>query len=192
LATKTVYQTLEDKDNPDHIENQGPFMCKRENAWLGSGFYFWESFIQNAHWWGSECNNYKNGYVICKAFYTEDSSKCFNLIDDEVHLKMFNDTKALLLEKGLYFEGKTTVSRIINYLKDDLKIFKFEATRIFGINSKSYKSQFSNQTIFDSRNPQKYFDSLPAIQICFYSKNSLNLRNYSIVYPDHYIDGYLA
>jgi hypothetical protein len=75
---KTIYQTLENRGNLDFIENNGPFICKRNNAWLGTGYYFWESFIENAHWWGKECNNYPNGYVICKAIYTENEEKCFN------------------------------------------------------------------------------------------------------------------
>lgn len=190
MATKKVYQTLEDRDNPNEIEKNGPFKCRRNNAWMGEGYYFWESFIDNAHWWGKECNSFEDGYVICEAIYTEDEEKCFNLIDNPVHIKMFNDTKALMQEKGLYKDGQTTVSRIIEFLRTTLKIFKYEAVRVYGVNSKFYKSNFSNQTIFDKSHPQKYLDTSLPIQICFYSTSSLNLRNFRIIFPDKYNEDY--
>ncbi len=192
MATRTVYQTLENKGTPNSIENDGPFPCNRKNAWLGQGYYFWESFIENAHWWGSECNNYANGYVICRAFYTESEEKCFNLIDNPNHFRMLNQTIDLMETRGLYQRNKTTVSRIIEYLRNTLHIFTFEATRVYGVNSKSLKSDYSKVTIFSLNQAHSYLDSLPAIQICFYTKKSLNLNNYKIVYPDEYIDGYMV
>lgn len=30
-----LYQTVEDRDNPDNIEAEGPFKCTRKDAWLG-------------------------------------------------------------------------------------------------------------------------------------------------------------
>jgi hypothetical protein len=188
LATKKVYQTLEDRDNPDEIERHGPFKCNKNNAWMGEGYYFWESFIDNAHWWGEECNSFENGYIICEAIYIEHEDQCFNLIDNPEHMKMFNDTKDLMLKQGLYKDGETTVARIIEFLRTKLKIFKYEAVRVNGVNSKSYKSSFSNRTIFDARNPQKFLDTSPAYQICFYS--ILNLRNFRIIFPDKYNEDY--
>jgi hypothetical protein len=192
LAIKTVYQTLEDRGNPDYVENNGPFPCNRNNAWLGNGYYFWDSFIENAHWWGAEGTKYANGYFICKAYYDFDDSNCFNLIDNPDHFKMFNDSKKLMQEKGLFLENTTTVARIIEYLKNTLKIFNYQAIRVYGINSKSFNSPYSNRTIFDKKHNTKYLDSLPAIQICFFSKSSLNLREYTLIYPPEYSDDYLV
>jgi hypothetical protein len=191
LSNKTVYQTLDDLGNPDEIENHGPYRCDRKNAWLGVGFYFWESFIQNAHWWGN--SNYKvNGYIICEAIYTKDENKCFNLIDDEIHIKMFNDAKSLMLKEGLYVQNVTTVARVIHYLRTTLKIFTYEAIRVYGVNSKSINSDYSNISIFNSYHIQQYLDTNPAIQICFYRNNSLDLRNYKVIYPAYYNDDYLV
>jgi hypothetical protein len=192
VAIKKVYQTLEDRSNPDTIERDGPFICKRRNAWLGVGYYFWESFVENAHWWGKECNNYQHGYVICQAIYLFDEEKCFNLIDNYEHLRMYNDTIKIMEDNSIFNSDKTTVSRIIEYLRNTLRIFKYEAVRVYGVNSKSFKSFYSNTTIFDVYKPQKYLDSLPAIQVCFYTKQSLNLKNYKIVFPEEYIEGYLV
>jgi len=190
LTTKIAYQTLENRDNADVVDNNGPFLCNKKFAWLGDGYYFWDSFIENAHWWG--CKSYNNNYFVCQAIYDFDESKCFNLIDNVEHLQLFNNTKKILKEKGLYVINETTVSRIIEHLKNTLKIFKYEAIRVYGVNSKSNKTPFSNRTIFDNKNNTSYLDSLPAIQICFYSKTSLNLRNYKLIFPIEYMEGYLV
>jgi hypothetical protein len=194
LLIKKVYQTLEDKGNPDYIEKNGPFLCNRFNAWLGDGYYFWDTFIDNAHWWGVETASFRgnNGYIICEASYEFDETKCFNLIDNPEHFSMFNNTKKLLQEKGLYIPGETTVARIIQFLKNTMKVFNFEATKVYGINSKSFNSAYSNRTIFDSKFNNKYLDSIPAIQICFYSKTSLNLSKVKVIYPVEYNEDYLG
>ncbi|HAH54215.1 MAG TPA: hypothetical protein DCM02_02730 [Flavobacterium sp.] len=186
-----VYQTLEDRGNPEKIERDGPFPCTRNNAWLGVGYYFWDTFKENAHWWGKECNNYDEGYVICKAECDYDEEKCFDLVSNTDHLLMLHNTFELMKSKGLA-NSNTTVSRVIEYLKTDLKIFNFSASRASGVNSKSVSSNFSSHLIFDNKKGKlKYLDLKPAIQLCFYSKSSLNLRNYKIVFPDQYIDGFL-
>jgi len=191
VEIKVIYQTLEDRNNADIIESDGPFKCNNNQAWLGSGYYFWESFIENAHWWGRECNSYSNGYVICKANYNLDQEFCFNLIDNPDHIKNFQKTIRLLKEKGLY-NNKTTVSRIIYYLKDTLKLFKYDATRVYGVHSKNKNSKYTFSLPFKSHGAQ-YLDLLPAIQICFYSKkNNLYLRNYQIIFPDKYIEDFLV
>ena len=192
MTIRTVYQTLEDRGNPDYVEQNGPFKCDRNNAWLGDGYYFWDSFIENAHWWGSEGASYSNGYMICKSTYLLDEEKCFNLIDNAIHFKMYNDTKQLMKDKGLYKENSTTVARIIEHIKNTLKIFKYDGIRVYGINSKSFSSPYSNRTIFDKKHNTKYLDSLPAIQICFYTTKSLNLKGFKLIHPPEYTDDYLV
>jgi len=188
VTKKVVYQTLEDRENPDYIESDGPFPCKRLNAWLGEGFYFWDTFIENAHWWGSEGANYNDGYVICKSECDFTDEKCFDLVGNTEHILEFAKAIKLMKEKGLY-NDQTTVARIIYHLKDVLKMFNYEASRVYGVKSKLLNSKFSACINFLPSKPQ-YLDILPAIQICFYKKKSLNLRNYKIVFPDEYIDGY--
>lgn len=192
MVIKVAYQTLEDRDNSNYVENNGPFLCNRHNAWLGNGYYFWDSFIENAHWWGSEGAQFTKGYFICKAKYNFDETKCFNLIDNPHHFKLFNNAKKIMHENGLYVPNQTTVARIIEHLKNTLNVFKYEAIRVYGINSKSFNSPYSNRTVFDNKHNTKYLDSLPAIQICFYSKLSLNLRDYKIIYPPEYSADYLV
>lgn len=192
---RKAYQTLEDRVNYDYVENFGPFQCNHEKAWLGSGYYFWDSFIENAHWWGAEGACYNNGYIICESTFELDNFKCFNLVDNPEHLRLFNDTRKLMREKGLYIPNVTTVSRIIQHIKETIKVFRYEAIRVYGINSVSFGSQYSNRTIFKYKKEEKsfqYLDSTPAIQICFYEKKSLGRKDFKIIYPPELCEDYLV
>ena len=40
---RIIYQTVEDRGNPDYVEQHGPFICTNKNAWLGEGYYFWDT-----------------------------------------------------------------------------------------------------------------------------------------------------
>lgn len=186
MKIRLVYQTLEDRNNPEKIIKDGPFPCLRANAWLGEGFYFWESFIQNAHWWGKECNSYKNGYIICEAKFTFDDNLCLNLIDNPDHINLFVKAKELMKAKGL-IKSNTTVSRVISFLKSNIQTFSYEASRAYGVNSKSPNSKYSSTMQFKVYGNQ-YLDLIPPIQICFYKKNGLSLREYKIIYPDKYLE----
>ncbi|RPH29985.1 MAG: hypothetical protein EHM93_16450 [Bacteroidales bacterium] len=188
MANKAVYQTLEDRNNPDEIEEHGPYPCRRENAWLGNGFYFWDTFINNAHWWGKEGACYNKGYIICKAECDYNTVQCFDLVGETDHIQQFNQSINLMKEKGL-LTNKTAVARVINHIKEELKIFKYSAVRVYGINSKAKNSDFNQILYFNPLKPQ-YLDISPAIQICFYYSNSLSLRNYRIIFPEEYIEGY--
>ncbi len=190
MANKNVFQTLEDRGNPDEIEKHGPYVCKRESAWLGVGYYFWDTFINNAHWWGIEGACYRNGYVICKAECDFNIKDCFDLVGETDHIQMFHDTVDLMKKKGL-LTSKTTVSRVINYLMDDLKIFNYNAIRAYGVHSKSKNSRY-NSIIYFNPSRVQYLDVLPAIQFCFFKNDVMALCNYKIVYPSEYIDGYLV
>lgn len=195
MTLRRAFQTLENRDI-DRVEIDGPFLCNRTDAWLGNGYYFWDSLINVAHWWGVEIAGYdENGYIICEALFNLDEARCFNLVDNKEHLELFNRTKKLMIEKGLYEKNKTTVARIINFLKDQVKVFRFEAIRAYGVNSIGYKSDYRNRTKFiykESRTTSQYLDSSPAMQVCFFTKDSLDLQDFKIVYPPELVDDYVV
>ncbi len=191
MAKKYVYQTLENRGNPDEIEGHGPYVCRWENSWLGDGYYFWDTFIDNAHWWGINGRAYKKGYIICKAECDFNDVECCDLVGNTEHISWFHGCFELMLKKGIANET-TTVRRLIEYLKNVLKTFSFDAIRVHGIRSKDVNSEYHFQMSFeDVRRPQ-YLDLMPAIQICFYRKTSLNLRNYLIVFPYDYVNDYVV
>ena len=185
MPVKTVYQTLEDRDTDlTELEENGPYLCNWDNSWLGDGFYFWDTFIENAHWWGEEIRCYKNGYIICQAECDYSDVECFDLVGNTEHLNQIYNTFELMKKNGLA-NKKTSVKRIISHLKDTLKTFHYSAIRVYGIKSKNYNSRFSFTQVFEKDRPA-YLDYKPPIQICFFSKKSLNLRDFRIVYPKNY------
>ncbi|MFJ1378698.1 hypothetical protein ACILE8_10055 [Capnocytophaga canimorsus] len=185
---RKIYQTLEDRNNPDEVESQGPFPCNRKDAWLGSGYYFWDSSIDNAHWWGKEGACYKNYFICESSFHLNE--KCLDLYDNPEHRSLFKGIKKELKKQGLYNEKNNTVRRIIEFLKNN-KLFPYEAVRAEGKLSKKRESEFSNIISFNWNKPQ-YLDLDPAVQICFVEKDTSNRKNFKIVYPPEYCEDYVV
>lgn len=185
---RKAYQTLEDRDNADEIEKIGPFLCNRKDAWLGEGYYFWDSFIENAHWWGQEGACYKNGYIICESSF-ELNEKCLDLYDNPEHIERFKLTIELIEKQGLFKKRSTTIRRIIEYLKDNTN-FTYEAIRVNGVNSKN--PSFTKRIPFKVGKNHQYWDAVPAIQICFIKKDGLNRRGFKIIYPPEYCEDYVV
>ncbi len=185
----TLYQTLKDKDYLK-VETTGPFPCRWENTWLGDGFYFWQEFIELAHWWGE--THRKGNYIICQAECDFDEFKCLDLVGEMTHVRLFQNAIQIMRSKGK-ITANTTVSRVINFMKGEFDSFIYEAIRVYGINSISPKNpnsaEYSDRFLFEI-NKSQYLDALPAVQLCLFTKQSLNLRNYKIVYPEHYREDY--
>ncbi len=195
MTLKTVYQTLEDRDTDlDKLESNGPYQCRTENTWLGDGYYFWDTFVENAHWWGKEVRQYQNGYIICKAICDFNDVECLDLQGNMEHLKQFKDSFELSKSVGKV-NSNTTVKMFLEFLKGENKTFNFTAIRVNGVKSKNINSTYSLNLFFEKKQEQfksQYFEFIPAVQICFFSKSSLNLRNYKIFYPAEYTDGYVV
>ena len=54
MKTTEIYQTLEDRQNYEEVEQHGPYFCSvtypngilkkgSKQPWLGSGYYFWDT-----------------------------------------------------------------------------------------------------------------------------------------------------
>jgi len=190
VKVKEVFQTLEDRGaNSKDLEQYGPYPCNWENSWLGDGYYFWDTFMENAHWWGKEIRRYENGYIICKAECDFTTTDCLDLHGDLEQLKLFKEAYELMLVNGVVTK-ETTVKNFLQKLKGHSVIFnRYKAIRVNGIRSKNYNSIYAINFVFE-KDKWQYFEMIPAVQICFFSKHSLNLRNYKVVYPEYYIDGY--
>jgi len=189
LKKNKIYQTLKDKENPDEIERDGPFLCRWENSWLGDGYYFWDYFIENAHWWDrSHC---ANTYIICEAIVDLNDTNCFDLVGNTRHLMDFGDSVDFMKSKGL-ITRKTTVSRVLEFMKENNLFLEYKVVRAYGINSKSKDYQPNYRIIFEPNKPFQYLPYKPEIQICLLKFDKINFRDYKIVYPDEYIDGYLV
>ncbi|HLO91988.1 MAG TPA: hypothetical protein VK172_12565 [Lentimicrobium sp.] len=181
MAQKVLFQTLADRDNADFVEENAPFICENAKAWLGNGYYFWDTFIENAHWWGEQVHSGK--YIICK-FRCDFDDRCFDLVGNTEHMQALDLVIREMQRKLKIDLDTTTVRRILEFFKQKIG-FDFEAIRVSGINSKS-GSNYIFRLKFNYDKPQ-YLDYKPAIQICIYTKKGLNLRNCKIVHPEEYV-----
>lgn len=184
----TLLQTLKDKDNPQYIEDNGPFKCTNPHAWLGHGYYFWDTHIELAHWWGSSANMGK--YIICEARGNIDNT-CWDLHGNGKHLVEFKKTCDEIIKARVTTKDKLTVPMVIEFLKSSSK-FKYLAIRALGTSSISSSTSniFTFHVPFEYGN-KPYLDIYPPIQVCLIQKNALNLRNYVVIYPDHHVEHYI-
>ena len=187
ILRNRVYQTVQDRDNPDEVELYGPFKCKK-NPWLGQGYYFWDHEIKLAHWWGSKAG-YENNYMICEAWCNMTGNDlCWDLHENGFHRDEFHETILKIVELNLSKKPHDiTVDQVIEFVKNK-KSFKYEAIRILGVNSVKKIKGFKNvgARMLFRRGKEAYYDIFPAVQICFFNKKSLSLSKIKIVYPEYY------
>ena len=181
---KTIYQTIEDKSNPKYTELNAPFLCIRSDAWLGKGYYFWDTFIENAHWWGEVW--YKGNYIICSFKCDFNTKTCFDLVGSTEDMLDFSESVELLKQKRLIDE-RTTVARVLGLLKKTGN-FNYDAVRVYGIGSRPIDNEKYRYIMHFSSSKPQFLDYKPAIQICIFEKTGLKLRNMRIEYPDKYVD----
>lgn len=183
MRIKNIYQTVKDRNNPDDVELSGPFLCNR-NPWLGEGYYFWDTFIDLAHWWGWQ--GYQGSYMICQASCEDNRDKIFDLLGDTEHVLEMKAYKEVLEKKNP--GQKITVSFIIQHMRKHSN-FDYYAIRASGVDTvnKDIKDLklMNNRIKFKSGN-EAYLDLTPPIQICIIDKKGIGLKNYKVIYPDGY------
>lgn len=173
---KILYQTLEDRLNPMEVKEHGPYRCEHDKAWLGNGYYFWDTFIDLAHWWGKMAH--KNKYIIGKIEYFYDEEKIYDLLDPD-NLLDFQNYYTMLKQKT---KRKYTVSAILQHMKEHTN-FNYLGVRIRG--EHSTKDIKENKVRFID-NRSSFLDMTPPIQICLFDDNDVKSYNYEIVYPLDY------
>lgn len=179
-----LFQTLEDRCNVDEIENNGPFKCSNNQAWLGAGYYYWDTFIENAQWWGRTIYQ-ENNYVIAKSFINFKENELYDLDNAEV-LKAFTEYSSLLKES--YPQKKLSPATVIKHMIDHTN-FEYKAIRARGTSlSYSKENHINNRLAFTN---SVFLDMNPKIQICIRDKNVIGLDNFKVIYPDTYRDDFM-
>ena len=133
-----IYQTLEDRQNYREVEEHGPYFCcarytngtpKRgvKEPWLGEGYYFWDTRISDAQWWGDTIYN-KKGYIICHTTYDQHSPLLYDIVGDVKHFDEFIECAELIKTKL----NTDTVSFpvVLTYMKR-LPEFDYKAIRVW-------------------------------------------------------------
>ena len=177
------FHTVEDRNNPDYIELEGPFLCEREDAWLGHGYYFWDTRIELAHHWGRGVNYKRTGYVICLGLINDDPRILWDLDGRVSHQEEFVQAMDLMIEAGIFTNSdESKVSTIITFLKDQ-GMLSYYAIRAADENRDTHFIRFKTST----EPKQAKMRLRQRVQICLLEKNELTLHDFSIVFPEKYL-----
>lgn len=168
-----LFQTRKNTGNPLKIENGGPYKCVREDAWLGQGYYFWDTFVELAHKWGKTA--YNNNYIICKSSCSDDNmSLVYDLYDPQTLKDLKNIT--IKIQTKMSNDRKLYMKDIINLIKSRPCFKKYKAIRARF--DKSLTIQDNHIDVLKNT----YLDLTPPIQWCIIDKSIL-FNNYKIIYP---------
>lgn len=182
----TLYQTLEDCDNVDYVEANGPFPGNVRDTWLGKGYYFWDTFINSAHFWGRIsylCAGKE--YIIAQSNVLLPAEKVLNLLEptDLVKFAAWRDEYRRTFPKS-----KITIERVLTHAENIMgSKFPYIAVRAEFrdcINIRDYQDRISP-------NGKAYLDLKPPIQVCIKDKNIIGKDNFKVIYPESYIDNSL-
>lgn len=179
-----LYQTLEDRNNPDEVEQHGPYKCTQKSAWLGDGYYFWDYFLDLAKWWGRTVYNGK--FIVCR--------QTADLIGNPAVLDLYADFEMIDVVdqyaqtiKQSYSQSNLTVRTVLEHMKRIGAFDGFKAVRIEGNNS-TYKDDYlkGHRLQFKpGKNQFVYFEMRPPVQVCVYDETILN-NDFRIIYPADY------
>lgn len=180
-----IYQTLEDRQNYEEVEEYGPFFCSvkypdgslkkgTKVPWLGEGYYFWDTRICDAHWWGMTVYNSKR-YIICHTTYDQHSPYLFDLVSNVDQFDDFIRCAELIAEKRKVKSVSFPV--VLSYLKKEVQEFNFKAIRVWP-HPETYK-----KTLVNFPGGKLFLPWVDKIQICFFDKTLLT-NPYQIVYKN--------
>ncbi len=176
--TYTGYQTLEDRNNPDYFEMNGPHRCTSNKTWLGVGYYFWDSEINWAHNWGK--TQYKK-HMIFEGKIKYDET-VFDLFGNPIHrTSMWGWREELLLKNPKIREEDLTVYNILEFAK---KRGGFE-TKYNAIRAADYPKEQTAVKFLPWRKEFTYI-GVERVQFCLLNKNNLISHSFVVIYPEKY------
>lgn len=185
MARKVLYQTVKDKGNPQEIITDGPIHCITDDAWLGHGYYFWDTFEKLGHWWGEE--KLKQDYMVWKAICDFDSDKCFDLYGEPEHIALFSSLVEVMIKEGIDEIDNITVPEALYYMRDVVGVLShYHATRAMGALSIAGRNiKYTCRMPFELEG-KPFLDLLPPIQICIYNLTAMKFTNHHVIYPEKY------
>ena len=180
------YNTLEDRKNPEEVQNNGPFICTRANAWLGHGYYFWEQDLERAHDWGRIA--YSKSYMICQADL--NLPKILDLLGNIAHRKYFKELISYLQSNFDAFKGESkniAIGHAIHFLRKINSRPKYKGVFDYdSVRAEDFPQKGSNKLPFAYGRPET-FDLNSRVQICVFNKDLGNISHYKLVYPKEYL-----
>lgn len=174
MLTTDIFQTLEYRGNESEIEHHGPYFCSGHNPdgslkkgtkepWLGEGYYFWDTRVADARWWGESVYKGK-GYIICKTTYDQHSPLLYDLQGIAKHFDEFIECAKLIMEQREL--DRIKVSVVLAYLKKHTP-FNYKAIRVWP-NPQNYKD-----TGIGFPDERMAIRNIDKVQLCFFDKTLL-------------------
>lgn len=153
-----------------------PVFCSNaNNSWLGKGYYFWEAFIEVAHWWGK--THYYGSYCIYEGDFNLTTPNGLDLSRGE-DIQLLRGVVNNLKERQI--KRTITVAQAIAALN---VIFNNQFTWVRAdttgcSNELTNSIPYGNHSISLSLTPQ--------IQICFLNKKDFKdfFRSLTKVHPN--------
>jgi hypothetical protein len=169
------YHTLEDRGNATQIEESGPIGCKKVSiAWLGFGYYFWDTDIFWAHNWGK---NYP-AYLVFEAKIRRDEN-LFDLFGDVGHILQFLDC-AKQVKEMQENDGDILVPDVIEYIKARTRFTALYSA----IRCADYPDR-PNVISFRRGRPEKMIIGGERVQYCLLNQNNIIKNSFRLIYPEN-------
>lgn len=183
-----IYQTLEDRQNDGEVEKNGPFFCSERDKngvlkkgvkepWLGEGYYFWDTRIEDAQWWGNTVYGRK-GYIICHTIYDQHSPFLYDLVGDVRQFDEFVKCADFIRRK--LNKDTITFPVVLRYLKKNGS-FNYKAIRVW-----PYPNDME-KTAIGFPGYRMALGMAHKIQIYFFDKTLLT-EPYRIVYKHSFLE----
>lgn len=173
----TIFQTVESTFDKNRLIREAPFPCEDDpeelKEWLGSGYYFWDTFIELAHWWGRVHYKIKKHkpYAICETTLNCDDNEILDLVGNLGQVKDVRDIYGQMLNCPQYQGKSFRAQTVIDYIRNTLKA-PYKAVRVYGENSSQDKQIKKHRLKFSSN---AFLNLCPEVQICVFDKSILNL-----------------
>lgn len=171
------YHTLEDKDNYDQIELEGPFDCTHKGAWLGRGSYFWDTNIDWAHEWGDI--GYKRrgkDYVIANT-QIDLSNRCFDLFGSVASQQELLECIDVMIESKKITDAKSAViPNLIQFMKNQ-NIFPYHLIRAADMHRNIFRLKFRGDR-------SEYMVINQRVQICVINRKDVILQPLKVIFPE--------
>lgn len=172
------YHTLENRDNYLQVEENGPGKCTDYRAWLGHGYYFWDSDIDLAHSWGENTYGVDRYYIFEGEIAINDET--FDLYGRVAHKKELMAAYDAIIESGHLDEDSITVADIIEYLRK-IGAFSYNSIRAADIPRRQFRIYFGGQR-------GEFMIANERVQVCLVIKKNLNLQSFRCIYPEEYLN----
>lgn len=177
MKRKELFQTLEQRCNVDDVEEHGPYLCRRKDAWFSEGYYFWEH-LDFAHAWGNF--SYGGTYIIGSLCIEYKEEELLDLSDSD-DLCAFE--KAYDMLSKVFKTEKITVAFVIKFLREKTdvswKAVKAIIERSFNVGN--FPALERGIPVSKKRYPQR-LNLRPQIQWCVFEGTLLEGIPFSVVF----------